>query len=118
MWGTAAEEKREKPVTRRWKRVTPECPPELGTLRWLWRPPTVLFQSLGGTVERASHQTGPGWTGEAGERKDGVKRMREVSERILRSMDDFSRRLGVGKRNQKGGNKLEENGGDEEYSEE
>ena len=84
--GTAAEEKREKPVTRRWKRVTPECPPEVGTLRWLWHPPTVLFHSLGGTVEKASHQTGPGWTGEAGERKDGVKKMREVSERILRSM--------------------------------
>lgn len=86
---------REKPVTGRRKRVARphECPPELGILRWLWHPPTPLFCSPSVAVEKASNQTGPGWTGEAGERGDGVRKMGEVSERIIRSMDDSSRLL-------------------------
>ena len=85
-WG-----KQETPVTRSWKKVArlPASPPTMGTLNPLWQSSLSCSAAGVSLVERTGNQTG-GLARQRGKRIGGQK-MREISQQIIRSVDNSSR---------------------------
>ena len=91
MWGTDAEENRRSLWPGAGKdgqaaRTPTTLDPELAVAH-----PTVAFCSPSVIVGRAGSRIGPVWAGKAEGRKDGGTKTREISEQVIRSVDDLSR---------------------------